>query len=74
MNDEGYTQSEYNYKYSIAYNTVMSITSRENLLHRMSLCKGAIDYHIKENNTSQIKFFQDELKLIERRLKLKAMA
>lgn len=59
------------YKDSIAYNSVMSITRRDNLLYRMGYTKGAIKFHTEEGNAGQIKFFQDELDLINKRLKLK---
>lgn len=59
------------YKGSIAYNSVMSINKRENLLYRMSYTKNAIKFHTEEVNAGQIKFFQDELNLINKRLKLK---
>ena len=56
------------YKGSIAYNSVMG-ASKESLLYRMGYAKGAIDFHTKEGNQSQIKFFTDELQLINKRLK-----
>ena len=57
------------YKGSIAYNSVMSITTRENLLYRRGYTEGAIEFHKKEGNAGQVKFFEDELKLIDHRLK-----
>jgi len=57
------------YKGSTAYNSVMSITTKEQLEYRKRYTEMAISYHIKENNPGQIKFFSDELKLIEKRLK-----
>jgi hypothetical protein len=57
------------YKGSIAYNSVMSINKKGNLLYRMSYTEGAIKYHKDNNNTGQVKFFEDELKLIQKRLK-----
>lgn len=61
------------YKGSVAYNSVMSITKKENLLYRMGYTQNAIEFHKKEGNTGQIKFFEDELKLINKRLKLKSI-
>jgi len=66
----GYIDEEY--KGSIAYNSVMSITNREDLLYRRGYTVGAVEFHKKEGNEGQVKFFQDELNLIDRRLKLKA--
>lgn len=60
------------YKGSYAYNSVMT-ARRYELLNRMRYTKMAIDYHTKNNNPGQIKFFTDELKLIEKRLKLKSV-
>jgi len=57
------------YKWSIAYNSVMG-AKRKELLYRMSYTKGAIDFHTKEGNIGQVKFFTDELNLINKRLKL----
>lgn len=59
------------YKGSIAYNSVMSITNKENLLYRRGYAVGAVEFHKKEGNAGQVKFFEDEVKLIDRRLKLK---
>ena len=56
------------YKGSEAYNTVITAT-KEQLEYRMGYTKNAIQYHIKNNNPGQVKFFTDELKLIEKRLK-----
>lgn len=70
MNDIGYEKLDY--KGSYAYNTVMGCT-KEQLRYRRGYTQGAIDYHKKENNTSQIKFFTDELNLIDKRLKLKGV-
>lgn len=60
------------YKGSYAYNSVMSC-NKEQLRYRKRYTKGAIDFHKKEGNPGQIKFFSDELELIERRLKLKGV-
>ncbi|MDR6779380.1 hypothetical protein J2W98_003660 [Paenibacillus peoriae] len=57
------------YKGSIANQAVMSITRKENMLYRKSMCDGAIKYHKENNNNGQVKFFEDEMKLINRRLK-----
>jgi len=62
---------DYDYKDSIAYNSVME-AKRKELLYRMSYTKGAIDFHTKEGNQGQVKFFTDELDLINKRLKLKS--
>jgi len=62
---------DYDYKGSTAYNSVMGVR-REELLYRMSYTKGAIDFHTKEGNQGQVKFFTDELNLIQKRLKLKS--
>jgi hypothetical protein len=70
MNDIGYINQEY--KGSYAYNSVMTARKYE-LLNRIRYTKMAIDYHTKENNPGQVKFFTDELKLIEKRLKLKSL-
>jgi len=56
------------YKGSIAYNSVMG-ASRESLLYRMGYTQGAIKYHTENNNQGQVKFFTDELQLINKRLK-----
>jgi len=66
MNDMGYEKIEY--KNSYAYNTVKSL-NKEQLLYRRDYTEGAIQFHIKENNPNQIKFFRDELNLIQKRLK-----
>jgi len=57
------------YKGSYAYNSVMSITTKKNLEYRKRYTEMAINYHTKENNPGQVKFFSDELKLIEKRIK-----
>lgn len=62
------------YKGSEAYYTVMSITDRGSLLFRRGYTEGAIRFHKEQGNAGQVKFFEDELKLINKRLKLKAMA
>lgn len=66
MNDIGYEKIEY--KNSYAYNTVKSL-SKEELLYRRGYTGGAIKFHEEENNPCQIKFFTDELNLINKRLK-----
>lgn len=63
---------DFDYKGSHAYNTVMGL-SRPQLLYRMGYTKNAIEYHVKNNNPGQVKFFTDELKLIEKRLKKQAI-
>lgn len=57
------------YKGSEAYNSVMSITRRANLLYRKGYTEGAIKFHKEQGNNGQVKFFEDELKLINKRLK-----
>ena len=59
---------DFEYKESTAYNTVLGL-SKEELLYRMSYTEGAINFHIKEGNQGQVKFFTDELNLIKKRLK-----
>lgn len=61
---------DFEYKGSYAYNSVMN-ARRDELINRMRYTKMAIDFHTKEGNKGQIKFFSDELKLIEKRLKSK---
>jgi hypothetical protein len=56
------------YKNSHAYTTVMSL-SKEQLEYRKSYTIGAIEYHTTHNNIGQIKFFTDDLVLINERLK-----
>lgn len=68
MNDIGYINQEY--KDSIAYNTVMYATE-EQLLNRLPYTINAIEYHKKEHNPKQVKFFTDEMNLIKKRLHLK---
>lgn len=65
-----YIDFEYNGSY--AYNSVMSC-SKEQLRYRKRYTEMAIDYHIKEGNPGQVKFFSDELTLIEKRLKMKTV-
>lgn len=62
---------DYDYKGSIAYNSVMG-ESRQCLLNRLPYTKNAIKYHTENNNLGQVKFFTDELNLINKRLKLKS--
>jgi len=66
MNDIGY--ENLNYKDSVGYTTVIS-ANEEELRYRKGYTKGAIKFHIKENNPKQIKFFTEELNLINKRLK-----
>lgn len=56
------------YKGSYAYNTVKSLT-KEQLEYRRGYTQIAVNYHTKNNNPGQVKFFADELKLIDKRLK-----
>lgn len=61
---------DFEFKGSYAYHNVMSET-KEQLLNRIRYTKMAVDFHTKEGNEGQIKFFTDELKLIEKRLGIK---
>lgn len=56
------------YKGSEAENTVKSL-DLEQLKYRRRYTEMAVDYHVKENNQGQIKFFTDELNLIDKRVK-----
>lgn len=68
MNDIGYINIEF--KNSQSYNTVKNAREYE-LINRLPYVKYAIEYHTKENNPMQVKYFNDELKLIKKRLKIK---
>lgn len=63
---------DFEYDGSYAYNSVMG-ARREGLINRMRYTKMAIDYHVKEGNAGQVKFFTDELNLIQKRLNLKSV-
>lgn len=56
------------YKGSYAENTVKSL-DLEGLKYRRGYTVGAINYHKKERNEGQIKFFSDELRLIDKKIK-----
>lgn len=56
------------YKNSIAYSTVMSST-KEQLLIRVKYTKGAIETHREQGNAGEVTFFEEELKLINKKLK-----
>jgi len=58
-----------NYKGSAGYNSVMG-AFQEQLLYRLPYTKNAIEFHKNDGNTIQVKFFSDELMLINKRLKL----
>lgn len=58
------------YKNSIAYSTVMGITDKYQLLNRKRVVMVAIASHKKEENAGQVKFFSDDLELINKRLKI----
>lgn len=60
---------DFKYKGSTAYNTVIGL-SKECLLYRCGYTVNAIKYHTEHNNPGQIKFFTDELNLINKRLKI----
>jgi len=66
MNDTGYIKCDF--KNSISYNTVKT-ANKGQLLNRLPYVEGVIKFHQDENNPNQIKFFQDQLNLIKRRLK-----
>lgn len=63
------TYVDLEYKNSVNCNTVMSINSKESLEYRRGYTVAAIEFHKKEGNVGQVIFFEDELKLIDRRLK-----
>jgi hypothetical protein len=65
--EKGYVVMEY--KGSYAYNTVMHLHTKEQLEYRLGCSKGAVRFHTENNNPSQVKFFSDEVKLIEKKLK-----
>lgn len=65
MNDIGYIKC--NFKDSVSYNTVRN-ASKEELLNRLPYVEGAIKFHQNENNPNQIKYFSDQLDLIQKRL------
>jgi len=67
MKDNKYI--DFDFEGSASYNCVMSATN-EQLLNRLPYTKYAVEYHIKENNLGQVKFFTDELNLIKKKLKL----
>ena len=58
------------HKNSAAYHSVMGCTTCEQLLNRTKYTVMAIEFHEMEGNTDQVLFFQDDLALIEKRLKL----
>lgn len=61
------------YKGSEAYNSVMAINYKSDLIYRRWYTVGAVKFHTEQGNMGQVKFFEDELKLIDRRLKLKSI-
>ncbi|ATF13663.1 hypothetical protein A616_17245 [Brevibacillus brevis X23] len=63
------TYIDFEYKGSTACHSVMSIAKKESLLYRKGYTEGAIKYHKEQNNEGQVKFFEEELKLINKRLK-----
>lgn len=67
MNDIGYIDLEF--KDSVHYSTVMS-ARKDELLCRIRYVEMAISFHTEENNPKQVKFFTDELNLINKRLKI----
>lgn len=67
MNDVGY-ETAIKFEDSISYNT-LKFASAETLLHLKPYYEGAIEYHTKENNISQIEYFSIGLDLLNKRLK-----
>lgn len=68
MNDNRY-DTKINFKGSFLYNEIMYKCTPENLKCLKNACEFAIKTHIKENNTSQIKYFSEALELINNKLK-----
>lgn len=61
------------YEGSEAYKCTMGAT-REQLEIRKRYTEMAVEYHAREENTDQTKFFMDDLALINKRLSLKSTA
>jgi hypothetical protein len=59
------------YKGSESERSVLSIQTRDNLLYRLGYAQNAVRFHEQEGNPGQVEFFQSEVNLINRRLKLK---
>jgi hypothetical protein len=62
------------FKGSISENSILSISKRENLLHRLGYELGALEFWKKQGDPGQIKFFQGAVNLLHKRLKLKRFA
>ncbi len=56
------------YQNSVAYNSVMAATTRDQLLNRKNYTNMAIEYHTQAGNADQVEFFKSDLELIEKRL------
>ncbi len=61
-----YTNEQY--ENSAAYKCVIAATI-EQLRIRRPYTLGAIDYHERHRNTAQVRFFKDELALIDSKIK-----
>jgi hypothetical protein len=61
------TYPDVKYKGSEAYNSVMH-ADLDQLQCRKPYTIGAIEFHKKEGNAGQVKFWTDELELIEKRI------
>ena len=70
MNDAGY-DATITFKDSHLYTEIMYRCRPENLKNLKRACEGAVAFHTKENNTSQIKYFSEALKLINKKLGIK---
>lgn len=67
MNDIGYDTS---IKFKGDYAEINIITATQDQLKNLKRhYEMAVDYHIKENNQSQIEFFSEGLKLVNKRIK-----
>lgn len=67
MNDVGYDTS-LKYKGSHAEASVKT-ADKDQLKNLKRAYEGAVEYHTKENNQSQIEFFTEGLNLVNKRLK-----
>jgi hypothetical protein len=67
MNDIGYDTS-LKFKGSYAESNIKHL-EYDALINRKRYTEMAVDYHVKENNPSQIEFFTEELNFINKRLK-----
>lgn len=69
MNDKGYENS-IDFKDS-HLEMCIKTSDKEGLKKYLSLSNGAISFHTKENNQSQIEYFGQAVKLINKRLSRK---